>query len=47
MGGWEWGKWVKLGKRYKLPVISPGYTMYSMVTTVNNTVIYVGKLLRE
>lgn len=43
MGDSRWRKWEKavfyLG--YKLPVISPGDAMYSMMTKVDNTVLYV------
>ena len=42
-GGWEVGEVVKGVKRYKLQVIkkrlSPSDAMYSMVTTVSNTVL--------
>ena len=37
-------KWVKGVERYKLQIIkkvSPGDVMYSMVTIVNNTVLYI------
>lgn len=40
----EWVKWVKKIKTYKLPVvklISRGGVMYSMVTVLSNTVLYV------
>lgn len=43
---WEMGKMeemIKLVKRYKVSVkgqINPGEVIYSMVTTVNNTVLY-------
>lgn len=43
-------KWVKVAKTYKHPVIksvSPGDMMYSTVTTVNNTVLCISKLLRK
>ena len=39
--GWRWGKWGKVVKRYKIPVIrliSSTGLMYSMVTIVNNIV---------
>ena len=41
--GWEWMKWVKGVKMYKLPVdkISPGDLMYSMATIDNNTILHV------
>ena len=47
-GSWENGE--ILVKRYKLPVIrwvSLGDLMYSMVMIVNNTVLYIQKLLKE
>ena len=37
-------KWVKVVNRYKIPVISltsPESVMYSIVTTVNNTVLHI------
>lgn len=37
-----WGKWVKLVKRFKLPVMKQkvlGYHVYSTVTIVSNTVL--------
>lgn len=40
----------KAAKRYKVSngrLIIPGYVIYSLVTTVNNTLLYIGKLLRE
>ena len=43
-------KQVKVVKRYKLPIIklvSPGDVTYSMMTTVNKTVLYICKLLRQ
>lgn len=43
-------KWVKVVKGYKFPLtrkISPGDTIYGLVTTVNNTVSYIWKLIRE
>ena len=43
MSGEECAKWVKEVKRYKHPVIreiSPGDTMYSILTIVN-TVLYI------
>ena len=50
-GGWEGGRnGVKGVKRYRLPVIkevSPGDVIYSMLTMVNNTEVYVRKLLRQ
>ena len=36
----QWGKWVKVVRRYKFPVISPGDVMDSVVTIVNNTTLY-------
>ena len=39
--GWGVSKWVKGVKRYKIPVISPRGIMYSIVTIVNNTVLYI------
>ena len=42
-----WVKWVKEVKRYKVPVKKFEYVMYSMVTIVNNTVLYIGQLLRQ
>ena len=47
VGGQERGKWVKLSKRHKLPVISPGGIMYSTMTGVKNIVLYIWKLLLE
>ena len=41
------GKNVKKVKRCKLPVISLGDLMYSMVTTGNNTILYFFRLPRE
>lgn len=44
------GEWVMVVKGYKVPVtrwISSGDLMYSMVTAVNNTVLYNWKLLRD
>ena len=39
---------MKVIKRYKLPVIiSSEHVIYGMVTTVNSTVSYILKLLRE
>ena len=35
MGGWEREKWMKVVKRYKLPVISTGDVRYNMMTIVN------------
>lgn len=49
-GVWGLARWVRVIKRYKLPVIrqiSPGNVTYSMTTIVNNTVLYIGKFLRE
>lgn len=48
--GWRWGEWVMVAKGYKLPVlrlIGSGDLMYSLLTTVPNTVLYTWKLLRE
>ena len=43
--GYQWGKWVKVVKRYKLSVtireISSDDVLYIMVTVVNNTVLHV------
>lgn len=45
---WAWLKWVNKVKRYKHPVIKCHEdVMYSMVTKVNNTVLYAGNLLKE
>ena len=41
VGSQEWGKWVKLSKRYELPVISPGDIMYSSMTRVQSIVSYI------
>ena len=41
------GKVGEGGQRDKLPVISPGDITYNTVTIVNNTLLYVWKLLRE
>lgn len=46
-GGGRRGKSVKVAKGYKLPVISPGDMMHSMVITVKNTALCIGKLQRE
>ena len=45
-GGWvgEWTKWAKEVSKHKVPVTkykSHGDVTYSMVTTVNNTVLYI------
>ena len=50
-GGWGggWVKWMKVVIRYKLPVIkqiSPGDVIYSMVTIINYTVIYLKVIKR-
>ena len=40
-GSWEWEKYVKVVKRYKLPVIKvkiPGEVMHSMMTS--NTAVF-------
>ena len=41
-GAWGKAKWVKELKRQKLPVIdkSRAFVIYSVVTIVNNTVLY-------
>ena len=39
-------KWVKGVKRYKYK-ISPGGVMYSIVTTINNTLLHNRKFLKE
>ena len=42
--GGVWVKWVKEVNRYKCPVrkqLSPGAVMYSMMTIVNNNVLYI------
>ena len=39
--GWGERNWVKVVKRYKLPVISSGDLMYSMVTIAKSTVLYI------
>lgn len=45
--GWEWEKWEILVKGYRLlRWINSGDLMYSMVSVVNNTVLYTWKLLR-
>ena len=37
----DWGKWGDVSQRVKLPsIISSGDIMYSMVTRINNTVLY-------
>ena len=46
MGGWvgEWAKWVKVVTKHKLPVVkykSRGDVIYSMVTIVNKTILYI------
>ena len=46
LGGWvgEWAKWVKEVTKHKLPVVkykSRGDVIYSMVTIVNKTVLYI------
>ena len=49
MGGGQNG-WREGVKRYKLPAIKQichGYVMYTMGAIVNNTVLYIWKLLRE
>ena len=45
----EVGNGWRLTENYKLPIvrISSGNVMYSMVTIVNNTVLYIWKVLRE
>ena len=36
------------GQKYKIPLVSPEYVMYPMVTIVNNnTILYISKLQRE
>lgn len=35
---WGWLKWVKVLKRYTIPLISPGAVVYSIATIVNNIV---------
>lgn len=43
-------KWVKGVKEHRLPVIrfiNQGDVMYSVVTTVKNTAVYICKWLRE
>ena len=43
-------KWIKGGKRYKLPAIKKkvlGNLINNMVITVNNTILHIRKLLKE
>ena len=51
MEGGQWVKWMKSVKMYKFPVLKyvnlRDIIMYSMVMMVNNTVLHIGKLLRE
>ena len=47
MGSWEWEKYVKVVKRYKLPVIKfkiPGQVMFSMVTSKEYCAVFVNLL---
>ena len=49
-GAGRWGKLVKVVEEYSVPVIRwirSENVMYSMVTAVNNTVLYAWNLLRE
>ena len=45
--GKTWARWVNMVKRYKLPALSPGDAMHSMVTSVNNTVLYFKKIAKR
>ena len=50
MKGEEWAEWLKGVKSYKCPFIkkiSHGDVMFSLVIIVSNTVLYIGRLLRE
>lgn len=48
-GGGEWAKWVKGVRRCTLAVryVSRGHATPHVVTMVHNTVLNIGKLLRE
>ena len=51
VGGWDAGRnGVKRVNRYRLPVlkeVNPGDMMYSTLTLVTNTKVYIEKLLRQ
>lgn len=47
VGGEKRAKRAKGVKRCKLPVMNSGDVMCSVVTIVNNTVLHIGKLLKE